>query len=125
MAIREAIATILAGYGSAKSQAFAGHALAKVARHDLPEVVRAIIPEERYLIEGSAGQGQWAEVPWTAVFDRLFTNTSPRQGFYIAYLFRSDLSSVYLSLNQGVTSIRDVYGADAKKSLIVRASASV
>lgn len=32
-----------------------------------------------------------------------------------------DLSGVYLSLNQGVTCIRDVYGADAKKSLIVRA----
>jgi 5-methylcytosine-specific restriction protein A len=121
MTIREAIATILAGYGSAKSQALTGHALAKVARHDFPDAVRAVIPEERYLIEGSAGQGQWAEVPWTAVFDRLITNTA-RQGFYIVYLFRSDLSGVYLSLNQGVTSIRDVYGADAKKSLMVRAA---
>ena len=55
MTIREAIATILAGYGSAKSQAFAGHALAKVARHDFPDAVRVVIPEERYLIEGSAG----------------------------------------------------------------------
>ena len=49
-------------------------------------------------------------------FDRLITDTA-RQGFYIVYLFRSDLSGVYLSLNQGVTSIRDVYGADAKKLL--------
>jgi 5-methylcytosine-specific restriction protein A len=121
MTIREAIATILAGYGPAKSQGFAGHALARVARHDFPDAVRADIPEERYLIEGSAGQGQWAQVPWLAVFDRLITNTA-RQGFYIVYLFRSDLSGVYLSLNQGVTSIRDVYGADAKKSLVVRAA---
>ena len=121
MTIREAMATILGGYGSAKAQAFAGHPLARVTRHDFPDAVRAVIPEERYLIEGSAGQGQWAEVPWAAVFDRLITNTA-RQGFYIVYLFRSDLSGVYLSLNQGVTSIRDVYGADAKKSLIVRAA---
>ena len=61
MTIREAIATILAGYGSAKSQAFAGHALARVARHDFPDAVRAVIPEEHYLVEGSAGQGQWGE----------------------------------------------------------------
>jgi len=60
MTIREAIATVLAGYGSAKSQAFAGHAIAKVVRHDFPDAVRAVIPEERYLIEGSAGQGQCA-----------------------------------------------------------------
>jgi 5-methylcytosine-specific restriction enzyme MrcB-like protein len=98
MTIREAIATILAGYGSAKSQAFAGHTMARVARQDFPDAVRAVIPEERYLLEGSAGKGQWAEVPWTAVFDRLITNTA-RQGFYIVYLFRSDLSGVYLSLN--------------------------
>jgi 5-methylcytosine-specific restriction protein A len=116
MTIREAIATILGGYGPARSQVFAGHALARVARRDFPDAVRAIIPEERYLIEGSAGRGRWAQVPWLAVFDRLITDTA-QQGFYIVYLFRSDLEGVYLSLNQGVTSIRDVYGADAKKAL--------
>ena len=114
MTIREAIAAILAGYGPAKEQAFTGHPLARAVRHDLPDAIRAVIPEERYPVEGSSGQGQWAEVPWAAVFDRLITNTA-RQGFYIVYLFRSDLSGVYLSLNQGVTSIRDIYGADAKR----------
>jgi hypothetical protein len=111
MTIREAIATTLVGYGSAKLQTLAGHALARVARPDFPDAVRAVIPEERYLIEGSAGQGQWAEVPWVAFFDWLLTNTA-RQGFYIVHLFRSDLSGVYRSLKKGVTSIRDVYGAD-------------
>jgi 5-methylcytosine-specific restriction enzyme A len=103
MTIREAIATTLVGYGSAKLQTLAGHALVRVARPDFPDAVRAAIPEERYLIEGSAGQGQWAEVPWVAFFDWLITNTA-RQGFYIVHLFRSDLSGVYLYLNQGVTS---------------------
>jgi hypothetical protein len=56
MTIREAIATTLVGYGSAKLQTFAGHALARVARRDFPDAVRAVIPEERYLIEGSAGK---------------------------------------------------------------------
>jgi len=103
MTIREAIATTFIGYGSAKLQTFAGHALARVACRDFPDAKRAVIPEKRYHIEGSAEQGQWAELPWVAVFDRLITNTA-RQGFYIVYLFRSDLSGVYLYLNQGVTS---------------------
>jgi 5-methylcytosine-specific restriction enzyme MrcB-like protein len=60
MTIREAIAMIFVGYGPAKSQAFAGHPVARVTRHDFPDAVRAVIPEERYLIEGSAGQGQCA-----------------------------------------------------------------
>jgi hypothetical protein len=42
MTIREAIATIIAGYGSAKSQAFAGHPLASVTLHDFPDAVRAL-----------------------------------------------------------------------------------
>ena len=121
MAIRDAIAEILLGYGFAKSQSFSGHRLAKVLRRDLPSAVRPIVLGDRYLIEGSAGQGRWAEVPWVAVFDRLITNTA-QQGFYIVYLFRGDLTGVYLSLNQGVTSIREVYGTDAKKSLMVRAA---
>src|SRR5215510_4196516 len=103
MTFRKAIATTFVGYGSAKLQTFAGHALARVARRDFPDAKRAVIPEKRYHIEGSAEQGQWAELPWVAVFDRLITNTA-RQGFYIVYLFRSDLSGVYLYLNQGVTS---------------------
>ena len=102
MTIREAIATTLVGYGSAMLQTFAGHALTRVARRDFPDAVRAVVPEERYLIEGSARQAQWAEVPWVAVFDRLITNTA-RQGFYIVHLFRSDPSRAYLSLKKGVT----------------------
>jgi 5-methylcytosine-specific restriction protein A len=121
MTIREAITEILSDYSFAKSQSFSGHRLAKVVRRDLPSAVQAIIVEDRYLIEGSAGQGQWAEVPWVAVFGRLITKTA-RQGFYIVYLFRSDLNGVYLSLNQEVTSMREVYGTDAKKSLVVRAA---
>jgi len=103
MTIREAIATTFIGYGSAKLQTFAGHALARVACRDFPDAKRAVIPEKRYHIEGSAEQGKWVELPWVAVFDRSITNTA-RQGFYIVYLFRSDLSGVYLYLNQGVTS---------------------
>ena len=107
------IATTFVGYGSAKLQTFADHALARVARRDFPDAKRAVIPEKRYHIEGSAEQGQWAELPWVAVFDRLITNTA-RQGFYLVHLFRSDFSGVYRSLKKGVTSIRDVYGADGR-----------
>ena len=102
MTIREAIATTFVGYGSAKLQTFAGHALARVLRLDFPDAVRAVIPEERYHIEGGAEVGRTSMV---AFFDKLITNTA-RQGFYIVHLFRSDLSGVYLSLNQGVTSGR-------------------
>lgn len=70
---------------------------------------KAGIPEVSYLIEGSIGQGNPAEIPWICVFDRDITE-SAQKGFYLVYLFTSDLSGVYLSLNQGWTQYESEYG---------------
>ncbi len=68
----------------------------------------SFINKENYLITGSAGQGNWADVPWIAVFDKEIT-TSATIGYDIAYLFRADMSGVYLSLNQGWTYFKENY----------------
>lgn len=70
---------------------------------------KAGIPEVSYSIEGSIGQGNPAEIPWICVFDRDITE-SAQKGFYLVYLFTSDLSGVYLSLNQGWTQYESEYG---------------
>jgi hypothetical protein len=41
-------------------------------------------------------------VPWIAILNTDVTNTA-QEGLYIVYLYRSDLSRVYLSMNQGAT----------------------
>ncbi|WP_273953958.1 MrcB family domain-containing protein, partial [Leuconostoc mesenteroides] len=38
-------------------------------------------------------------------------------GFDIVYLFSPDMSSVYLSLNQGWTFFNDTYGRNAKNNI--------
>lgn len=58
----------------------------------------------------SAGQGNWARVPWVAILDSRET-TSTQHGVYVVFLFREDLSGVYLTLNQGVTEPRERLGA--------------
>jgi 5-methylcytosine-specific restriction protein A len=55
-----------------------------------------------------------------AIFDRLITETA-QEGIYIVYLFREDAAGIYISLNQGVTTVRRAYGADAKEALRARA----
>jgi 5-methylcytosine-specific restriction enzyme A len=72
------------------------------------------------LVEGSPGKGRWAGVPWAAIFDRFVTETA-QDGYYIVYLVREDSTGVYLSLNQGVTTISKQYRADARKALRTRA----
>jgi len=121
MSIGTALNIFLDEYEIAREQPFSGHALADFIRNDIPGFLEDIIgPSDRYFSHGSAGQGNWARVPWVAVFDRLITDTA-QDGYDIVYLVKEDYSGVYISLNQGVTTIRNVYGSDAKEALQARA----
>jgi 5-methylcytosine-specific restriction protein A len=122
MSLHAALSLFLEEYPLAVRSEFAGNAVAEFIRKDVPEAIQTILgSNERYLVHGSAGQGVWARVPWAAVFDRFITETA-QNGYYLVYLVREDFSGVYLSLNQGVTSVREQYGSDAKHALHVRAN---
>jgi 5-methylcytosine-specific restriction enzyme A len=122
MSINAALTLFLEEYPKAITQIFAGNTVAEFIRQDVPEVIRSIIGDnDRYIVQGSPGQGNWARVPWAAVYDRFITYTV-QDGYYIVYLVQEDFSGIYISLNQGVTTIREQYGADAKKALRARAS---
>jgi len=122
MSLNAALSLFTEEYASARETAFAKNAVADFIRKDIPAaILEAIGPTDRYLVDGSPGQGVWAGVPWAAVFDRLVTE-SAQDGYYLVYLFKEDLSGIYLSLNQGITSVKAQYGASAKEALRVRAS---
>ncbi|QHN08080.1 DUF3578 domain-containing protein [Methanothermobacter sp. THM-2] len=119
--LKEKFQKILNEYKNARKGVFTGHPLAKLLRTDLPDELKKIVPESDYLIKGSAGQGNWAIIPWVAIMDPNITDTT-QKGFYIVYLFKEDMEGVYLSLHQGVTEIASTY-KDPEKVLKERAVA--
>lgn len=122
MSLNAAFTQLLEEYPAAVTQPFTGNPVAEFLRRDVPRAVEQVIGKnDRYSVHGSPGQGNWARVPWVAVYDRLITETA-QDGFYVVYLVKEDCSGFYLSLNQGVTTIRQVYGSDAKDALAARAS---
>lgn len=65
----------------------------------------------------SVGRGHWAKIPWLGFFDERET-TSAQHGVYIVYLFREDMSGVYVCLVHGVQKIFDAHRTnDAQKRL--------
>ncbi|MBW8843637.1 MAG: DUF3578 domain-containing protein [Burkholderiales bacterium] len=121
MSINAALSLLLEEYAKASEQAFANNTLAGMLRADIPKEFEAAVGDlNRYAVDGSPGQGNWADIPWIAIFDRLVTE-SAQQGYYLVYLAKADSSGVYLSLNQGVTTVRQQYGATARKALTTRA----
>jgi MoxR-like ATPase len=60
-------------------------------------------------ITWSAGQGNWARIPWIAILNRYETKTT-QTGVYCVFLFRQDMSGVYLTFNQGVEQLNQEHG---------------
>lgn len=110
---------ILESYQKAKQEGYSGHKVAHLIRKEIVEEIefKASINTETFKLEGSAGRGNWAEIPWIAVFDRDITETAT-QGYYIVYLFRADMKGLYLSLNQGWTFFKKEYGSKEGKEKI-------
>lgn len=120
MSLRAAIIRILGEYPVARDREFAKDELAKFIRDEWTASIKSELPSSRYLAKASAGQGRWVVAPWLAIFDTLVTD-SAQNGFYPVYLTKEDFSGLYLSMNQGVTSVRESHGAAASRALVARA----
>ncbi len=78
--------------------------------------------DEPLVVKASFGQGNWAQVPWLSIMDSRLT-TSTRKEVYVVYLFRADMSGVYLTLAQGVTELIEAHkGVEARRIMRERAT---
>jgi MrcB-like, N-terminal domain/Mrr N-terminal domain/AAA domain (dynein-related subfamily) len=104
--LHNALERTLDEYLAAKEEEQKDHPFAKWFR-DLPEQLsRRLSETKKYKIDASVGHsGNWAYVPWITL-RRLDLAPTVQTGLYVAYLFRSDMSALYLSLNQGVTEAK-------------------
>jgi 5-methylcytosine-specific restriction enzyme A len=120
--LRETLQKIASEYASATGEPFTDHPLANYIRQEAPSVLTVLASRSdgRFKCKGSAGAGNFAAVPWLAVFDNLVT-TSATQGYYVVYLFAHD-GNIFLSLNQGTTAVRREFGKSTAAVLRDRAS---
>ncbi|MBZ2165896.1 MrcB family domain-containing protein [Methanobacterium spitsbergense] len=100
---------ILDNYLNEKVKNFKDNKFAERMRSDftnnLKNNVDKFIDVDNYEIKISHGQGRWATIPWEGIRNFECSITF-QDGLYVVYLFRKDMSGIYLSLNQGVTNIR-------------------
>jgi hypothetical protein len=68
-------------------------------------------------VSWSAGKGVWARVPWIAILNRNVTTTT-QEGLYCVFLISQDLSSVYLTLAQGVTELTKRLGTSRANDVL-------
>jgi MoxR-like ATPase len=84
----------------------------------------AVQSRQELKVRWSVGAGEWAKVPWIALLDERET-TSTQRGVYAVFLFRQDMSGVYLTFNQGVVEFKKQHGAAAGLQLLRERAASL
>jgi 5-methylcytosine-specific restriction protein A len=119
--LNEALNRCLEPIPSCFNESRAKHPLHFRFRELRAELQTLIEPRPGYLVNDSIGQGQWAQVPWAAIFDELVTDTAQR-GYYVVYLFSNDGTRIFLSLNQATTEAERQFGAGYVQVLETRAS---
>jgi len=110
--LQKGLERILMEYSNARArEPFAGHALRTVFADVKAALTNshAVGPRQRLRTVWSMGQGNWAKVPWIAFLDGRETGTT-QDGVYCCFLFRQDMSGVYLTYNQGVTKLQQREG---------------
>lgn len=122
--LKENIEKIFKNYLNSRNEQFANHPIAAVLRRDFPKDLEGLTEtSHHYKFTGSAGQGNWTHSPWVAVFNKKITE-SAQSGYYLVYLFQEDMEGVYLSLNQGMTDLRNQTSNNAETKDILRSRAS-
>ncbi|EGQ42989.1 MAG: ATPase associated with various cellular activities AAA_5 [Candidatus Nanosalina sp. J07AB43] len=73
--------------------------------------------EDGLKFDGSAGKGNWPNIPWVAALHSEETNTT-QKGVYVVYLFDPEKQVVYATLNQGTTEITNDYGKRKARNIL-------
>jgi predicted secreted protein len=90
-----------------KNEPLAQNPLANFIRTELPNSFSKEIPNsDKFHIKGSSGIGSWARIPWIGFLNKNISSTF-KEGYYVAYLFKEDMSGFYLSLMFSVGNFRD------------------
>lgn len=108
MVLMSKIEKILEEYIVEKNNPLKDNPLAEIVRNDIPKILADYLDDDKYLVKGSVGQGQWAHIPWIAIFNKKITTNATR-GYDIVLLFQADMSGFYLTLNQGWTYYKENY----------------
>ncbi len=119
--MRESLLYISNNYLKESRSNIKSNVFANFIRYDFTQKVSSYFPHNNYKWVGSPGQGNWAVCPWLAIFNQTITS-SAQEGYCPVYLFSTDMNSVYLSMNQGVTQVKNEFGSkEARNILAIRA----
>lgn len=118
MEIGDHLIAIASGYDRSSLRSPGHEQLAKSALY-----LRPLLPAGLVVRHGG-GQASATFTPWIGILDPDET-TSPLKGMYLVYIFKADLRSVVLTLNQGITAGSIELGARSARMALRRDGSAI
>jgi 5-methylcytosine-specific restriction protein A len=117
--IADSLKEFARAYPGLKTAAFSHNNITRLITETIPDEIVATLnlSDEEYLVRGSVGQGQWAEIPWIAIMHRGVTK-STQSGFYNVILLTKNLDRAYISTGLGWTQFAERYGNKQGKEMV-------
>jgi len=94
------------------------HPLAISIREDGKKIIESLLPSnfKDYKVEGSAGRGQWADIPWVAIYNCSITDKAS-QGYYPVYLIPNSTNKIIFGLAQSFQEAEKEFGKYSNENL--------
>ena len=118
--LRDVFKSLFENYASESKAPLKKNSFAQFVRKDGAEAIAHVLTRPDLKIEGSVGQGNWAEIPWFGIFNPEST-TSATGGIYVVYLLSADRKSLFIVQGQGVTKVKKEFGTQQVGELRRRA----
>lgn len=119
MRLRDLISEIGAKYDRLLPMSSPAHRLLRQAEVEFKRWIPA-----GYLVEGFGGNGEPAITPGISIVNPDETTTA-RHGIYVAYLFAADMSTVTLTLNQGMGEMAEHLGRSRARTVLALQAATI
>jgi len=94
------------------------HPTAISIRNEGKKILEGYLPDHLtdYKVEGSAGRGQWADIPWVAIYNLSITDRAS-QGYYPVYLIPNTSNKIIFGLAQSFQEAEKEFGKHSNINL--------
>ena len=116
--LREFLQNISEGLSDGIPNFYKENPLAISIREDGKRIIESLLPDHYsdYKVEGSAGRGRWADIPWVAIYNCSITDKAS-QGYYLVYLIPNSSNKIILGLAQSFQEAEKEFGKDSNQNL--------
>ena len=116
--LREFLQNISEGLSDGIPNFYTENPLAISIREDGKRIIESLLPDHYsdYKVEGSAGRGRWADIPWVAIYNCSITDKAS-QGYYLVYLIPNSSNKIILGLAQSFQEAEKEFGKDSNQNL--------